>query len=174
MSGHMITFNQDRCISCLACELHCTAKNQIPADARLGILISTGPVNRGGKPRMLATYMTCFHCTKAWCVAACPTGAMTRREDGIVYVNQDNCVGCKACIKACPWSVPQWNADTGRVVKCDYCRDRIDEGLKPACVTACCTHALDFRNANEASRETREAYAVKQQGKRTRQGAQKD
>ncbi|NDY57027.1 4Fe-4S dicluster domain-containing protein [Desulfovibrio sulfodismutans] len=160
MSKYLIMLDQNRCISCHACEVHCQMKNRVPADARLGKLITVGPVSHEGKPRMLNLFMPCFQCERPWCVTACPTGAMTRREsDGIVYVQEDLCVGCKACIKACPWQVPQWNDYTGRVMKCDYCRDRIDVGEKPACVAGCTSHALSFVRPNEASAHTREDYA---------------
>jgi Fe-S-cluster-containing dehydrogenase component len=48
------------------------------------------------------------------------------------------------CLEACPWSVPRFNEHTGKMIKCDFCVDRIDNGLEPACVTACTTHALKF------------------------------
>ncbi|AGW12186.1 4Fe-4S dicluster domain-containing protein [Megalodesulfovibrio gigas] len=159
MGKQIIKFNANRCISCYACEMHCKAKNKVPEGAWLGKLVSKGPVNRGGKPRLLTMYMTCFHCAKAWCIASCPTGAMTRDEQGLVHVQSDLCVGCKACIQACPWSIPQWDDEQGKAIKCDFCRDRLAEGLKPACVTACCAHALEFVDVNENSNKNREAYA---------------
>jgi Fe-S-cluster-containing dehydrogenase component len=105
--------------------------------------------------------MPCFHCEKPWCVEACPTGAMQKRpEDGIVFVDQDECVGCKTCISACPWGAPQWNPDTDTVVKCDYCMDRIDQGLDPACVSVCTTQCLHFGLATEAPQIRRERHAA--------------
>ena len=84
-------------------------------------------------------------------MAACPTGAMQKREsDGIVFTDFDRCIGCKACMVACPWGVVQWNPDTRKVVKCDYCKDRVDQGLKPACVTVCTTGCLSFRELDGA------------------------
>jgi len=104
--------------------------------------------------------MPCFHCENAWCEAACPTGAMKKRsKDGIVYVDSALCVGCKSCISACPWGAPQWNPETGKAVKCDYCADRIDAGLKPACVTICTTHCLHFGKVQELSDIKRKHYA---------------
>lgn len=159
MSMYYIRTNQDRCISCKACEVHCKAKNRVPAGAKLGLLVSTGPVRKGDAPRILNLFMPCFQCEQPWCVAACPTGAMARREtDGIVYVQQELCVGCKACIVACPWKVPQWDELAGKAVKCDFCRDRLDRGLNPACVTACTAHALEFVRPNQESARTRESY----------------
>jgi len=161
VSRYIIKMDQDRCISCNACELHCKQYNRVPEGARLGQLITVGPLNKAGKPRMMNLFMPCFHCEQPWCVAACPTEAMIRRDDGIVYVNQDLCVGCKACIIACPWDVPQWDEAAGKVMKCDLCMDRVDQGLDPACVTACTTHALEFVRPNEASHRTRERHGQK-------------
>jgi Fe-S-cluster-containing dehydrogenase component len=82
-----------------------------------------------------------------------------RPRDGIVYIDQSLCVGCKSCITACPWGSPQWNPETGKVVKCDYCMDRIDEGLKPACVTKCVTHCLEFGKMQDVQRDRRQHFA---------------
>jgi Fe-S-cluster-containing dehydrogenase component len=82
-----------------------------------------------------------------------------KENTGIVYVEESMCVGCKCCIYACPWSAPQWNPETGKVVKCDYCVDRVADGLKPACVTVCTTHCLHFGLADEMPEVRRERYA---------------
>ncbi|SDO05420.1 Fe-S-cluster-containing dehydrogenase component [Desulfonauticus submarinus] len=161
MSNYFIHLNQKRCISCKACEVHCKAKNKVPPGAKLGQLVSIGPIEKQGKPAYPTIFLPCFHCENPWCVAACPTGAMRRREDGIVYVEKSLCVGCKACILACPWKVPQWDELNGQVIKCDLCQDRIDEGLDPACVSACTTRALTFVRPNQASRFARQDFAQK-------------
>ena len=82
-----------------------------------------------------------------------------RPEDGIVFVDDKLCVGCKACITACPWGTPQWNPQTGKAVKCDFCMDRVDQGLEPACVTKCVTGCLSFGVSNEVPDPRRERYA---------------
>ncbi len=82
-----------------------------------------------------------------------------RAKDGIVFIDFDLCVGCKACITSCPWGAPQWNPETGKAVKCDYCVDRVDQGLKPACVTVCTTHCLDFGKVEDTTRIRRERHA---------------
>ena len=77
-----------------------------------------------------------------------------RAEDGIVSVDADLCVGCKACMVACPWGAVQWNPETEKVVKCDLCKDRLDQGLKPVCVTICTTGCLSL---NEVAEEPEDA-----------------
>jgi Fe-S-cluster-containing dehydrogenase component len=82
-----------------------------------------------------------------------------RAKDGIVFVDQSLCVGCKSCITACPWGAPQWNHETGKVVKCDYCMDRVDHGLEPACVSKCVTKCLHFGEASDKTKSARERFA---------------
>lgn len=148
MSRYCIVTDQDRCISCKACEVHCKVANNVPVGARLGMHIASGPHDVDGRPDIRTMFMPCFQCDEPWCVPVCPTGAIAKREsDGIVAIDADTCVGCKACITACPWRVPQWNPVTEKAVKCDLCRDRLDAGLRPACVTACTTHALELVSA---------------------------
>lgn len=67
---------------------------------------------------------------------------MTIRDDGTVYVDPDKCVGCRYCEWACPYSAPQFNAETGHMSKCDGCYDYRQEGKDPACVAACPSRAL--------------------------------
>jgi Fe-S-cluster-containing dehydrogenase component len=82
-----------------------------------------------------------------------------RVEDGFVTVVPDRCVGCRACVGACPWKVPQWDESRGRVVKCDGCYERVVQGSEPACVAGCTTHALSFSRPNENVRKVRLLYA---------------
>ncbi|NPA95065.1 MAG: 4Fe-4S dicluster domain-containing protein [Thermodesulfobacteria bacterium] len=160
MSKYHVEQDITLCIGCLACEAACKDKNNVPKGAHFCKMIAVGPKMVRNIPVVNYVYMACFHCEKPWCVDACPTGAMQKREkDGIVFVDAELCVGCKACIKACPWGVPQWDSNTGKVAKCDLCKDRIDQGLKPACVTKCTTGALQFGTPQEASEKKRRDFA---------------
>ena len=160
MSKYFLFQDNKRCIGCFSCEVHCKANKKLPVGPRPVQIIPVGPKLVKNLPRMSYVYMTCYHCENPWCVAACPTGAMQKRpKDGIVFVDGSICVGCKTCILACPWGAPQWNAETGTVVKCDYCMDRIDEGLEPACVTKCVTKCLHFGTTEESVALRRERHA---------------
>ena len=85
----------------------------------------------------------------------CPTGASYKRDDGIVLVNQDTCMGCGLCAWACPYGARELDAHSGTMKKCTLCVDRIyDEALpeaerQPACVLACPTHARHFGDLDD-------------------------
>lgn len=160
MGAYIITTNPQRCIACHACEIACKSEKKIPLEASLGKMVVLGPKMVNGKPKMTSLFVPCFHCEKAWCIEACPTEAIRRREkDGLIYIIESLCVGCKACITACPWRIPQWNPETGKVIKCDLCMDQIDENRQPICVSVCPTNALEFGTPEDISIESREAYA---------------
>ena len=160
MSKYYIHQDTQRCIGCYSCEAHCKAQHNLPMGPRLNQIIPVGPKMVNNLPRMAYIFVPCFQCESPWCVAACPTGAMQQRaRDGIVFVDESLCVGCKTCITACPWGTPQWNPETGKVVKCDYCKDRVDEGLQPACVTKCVTKCLQFGDAALKTKAERERFA---------------
>jgi Fe-S-cluster-containing dehydrogenase component len=160
MSIYTLYQDKKKCIGCYSCTIACKSNKGVLAGPKPTDIIAVGPRFIDELPRASYVFMPCFHCEEPWCVAACPTGAMQKRaEDGIVFVDEALCVGCKSCITACPWGAPQFNLDTGKVVKCDYCKDRIDAGLKPACVTVCTTHCLSFGRADAVPDARRERYA---------------
>jgi len=160
MSVYQLFQDAKKCIGCHSCEVACKSNKGMPVGPKLCQIVTIGPKFVGNVPRAAYTFMPCFHCEKPWCVAACPTGAMQKREkDGIVFVEESECVGCKTCMVACPWGAPQWHAETGKVVKCDYCKDRVDAGLKPACAAICTTHCLHFGRPDEVPPVRRERYA---------------
>lgn len=167
MSQYYLFQDTKRCVNCKACEVQCKVNKQLPKGPRPTQIVKVGPKMVGDVPRAAYVFMSCFHCAEPWCVAACPTRAMQKRDDGIVFVDHETCVGCKACIRACPWGAPQWHKEAKKVVKCDYCKDRVDQGLKPACVTVCISGSLSFgddvRELNEVRRR-RHAEASAQLG----------
>lgn len=79
----------------------------------------------------------------------CPSGAMHKREDGFVVVDEDVCIGCRYCHMACPYGAPQYNAEKGHMTKCDGCYSRVAEGKQPICVESCPLRALEFGPIDE-------------------------
>ena len=85
----------------------------------------------------------CLHCEEPGCLYACPApGAIVQYENGIVDINQDQCIGCQYCVTGCPFDVPRFDKETKKVYKCNMCVDRVEAGLEPACVKTCPTHAI--------------------------------
>jgi Fe-S-cluster-containing dehydrogenase component len=160
MSRYLINLDAKRCIGCKACEVQCQTKNRTPAEVRPGMLVTVRSSPAPGTVEMESAFRPCFHCESPWCVAVCPVNAMVKRaEDGLVHVIRSLCIGCRACITACPWRIPQWDETSGKVVKCDGCMDRVASGREPACVTGCTTRALKFSRANDNLRGIRIRYA---------------
>ena len=117
--------------------------------------------------------LLCNHCTNPPCCRACPTKATWKREDGVVMMDQHRCIGCRFCMAACPfgarsfnWNPPrpfieEINPDfptrtKGVVEKCNFCEERLAQGLLPACVEACSEKALLFGDLEDPDSGVRE------------------
>jgi len=156
-TGHDMGFliDLDRCTGCKSCEISCKMEHELPAGPIRPIrVMEFGPEKIGEKLRYDFVPMNCFHCGNAPCIESCPTGAMQKRDDGIVFVDKETCIGCKQCIKACPFGAPQYDPASGKVDKCDLCMHRIDAELVPACVSKCPTNAILAGNIVEMEKQT--------------------
>ncbi|MDP3082575.1 MAG: DmsC/YnfH family molybdoenzyme membrane anchor subunit [Rubrivivax sp.] len=141
---HGFYFTADNCIGCHACEAACSEKNDNPAHIAFR---SVGYVEGGSFPdyQRLNISMACNHCDDPVCLKGCPTAAYTKHaEYGAVLQDPDTCFGCGYCTWVCPYNAPQLDPVKGQVSKCNMCVDRLEVGLKPACVAACVGNALDF------------------------------
>lgn len=115
----------------------------------------------------------CNMCVDAPCVAACPTSAMYRRSDGIVDFDKSACIGCKACMAACPYDAIFINPEDHSAEKCNFCAHRLDVGLEPACVVVCPTEAILVGDMNDPDSAvgrivSREPVVVRRPEKETR------
>jgi len=141
---HGFFLNADNCIGCHACEAACSEKNDNPAHIAFR---SVGFVEGGTYPdyQRINISMACNHCDDPVCLKGCPTRAYTKyAEYGAVLQDPDICFGCGYCTWVCPYNAPQLDPVKGEVTKCNMCVDRLEVGLKPACVSACLGNALDF------------------------------
>lgn len=141
---HGFYFTADNCISCHACESACSEKNDLEPHQAFR---SVGYVEGGSYPEYtrLNISMACNHCDDPVCLKGCPTRAYTKfAEYGAVLQDPDICFGCGYCTWVCPYNAPQLDHSKGHVSKCNMCVDRLEVGLKPACVSACLAGALDF------------------------------
>lgn len=133
--------DQDACIGCHACTVACKAENDVPVG---GFRTNVKYVEIGKFPEIKRNFLVqrCNHCTDAPCVTICPVNALKKRPDGIVDVDRDACIGCRACMQACPYDAIYLNEDLGAIEKCHFCAHRIEKGLEPACVTVCPVGAI--------------------------------
>lgn len=174
MTQKAMLIDTTKCIGCRACQVACKQWNQNAAEntkftgsyqnppklsASTWTLIQF--IEPEGDPiRWLFRKQQCFHCGEPACVAACPTGALKKRPDGIVIIDQKICAGCKYCVQACPFQIPHSDPITGTAKKCRMCIDRVDNGLKPACVTACPTGALLYGAREDMLKVAKKRQAI--------------
>jgi Fe-S-cluster-containing dehydrogenase component len=140
--------DQDACIGCHACTTACKSENEVPLGVSRTYVKS---VETGTFPQVRRAFQVtrCNQCADAPCVAACPTLAMYRRDDGIVDFDKRICIGCKACIAACPYDAIFINPEDDSAEKCNLCAHRLEIGLEPACVTVCPTQAIMVGDLND-------------------------
>ena len=155
LKQHAFHFTADNCIGCHACESACSEKNNLPPHLSFR---SVGYVEGGTYPNYtrMNISMACNHCDDPVCLKGCPTRAYTKHpEYGAVIQDPDICFGCGYCTWVCPYNAPQLDPVAGQVEKCNMCVDRLEVGLKPACVSACLGNALNF-GVTENTPENRE------------------
>lgn len=129
------------CIGCHACSTACKAENEVP----LGVNRTwVKYVETGVYPDTHRHFQVtrCNHCANPPCVDICPVTAMFQRADGIVDFDGDLCIGCKACIQACPYDAIYIDPESLTAAKCHYCAHRTEIGLEPACVVVCPEQAI--------------------------------
>jgi anaerobic dimethyl sulfoxide reductase subunit B (iron-sulfur subunit) len=150
-------FNASDCIGCKVCQVACKDKNNLP----IGMLYRRVFHYGGGTwvaengfqvPNNIFAYSVstaCQHCQNPVCQQVCPAAAISKRDDGVVLIDKDKCIGCRYCEWACPYGAPQFNEDLGVMTKCNFCEDLLAEGKNPACVDTCPMRCLEFGELSE-------------------------
>ncbi len=191
MARYGMIIDLDRCLSCQACVIACKMENNVPdstpgsfKNKKMTFRTRVVPLLRDGKyphPRVDIYPVLCNQCDNPPCVAACPTGATYRRDDGIVLIDWDTCIGCRYCMAVCPYgqryfvqveeprdyhnpdAVPPGNTQNrppaGKVDKCTFCAHLVDQGQPPACVSACPAEARIFGDLDDPQGVLRELLA---------------
>ena len=163
-----------RCIGCYGCQIACKAEK----GTRPGTTYARVVKREWGEypnVKKLSIPVLCMHCGEPPCVDVCPTGASQKRErDGIVFIEAEVCVGCRACVMACPYGARYFQDDArdyfgtgenayeecvyaaherGVVEKCDFCRERLEQGREPACSANCMCKARIFGDLDDPQSE---------------------
>ncbi|HWR08024.1 DMSO/selenate family reductase complex B subunit [Sporomusa sp.] len=146
-------YDMTACTGCKTCQIACKDKNNLA----VGVLFRKVHSFEGGKypaPWVYPLSISCNHCAKPECVAVCPTSALTKRpQDGIVTQSREKCIGCRACVRSCPYQAPQYIEKEGKAGKCDLCADLIDQGQNPACVDACLMRTLQYGDIKKLKKD---------------------
>ena len=157
--------DSDACIGCHACTVACKSEHDVP----LGVNRTwVKYVETGSFPQAIRHFsvMRCNHCDDAPCMSICPTNALFRADNGVVDFDDDNCIGCKGCMNACPYDALYINPATNTAHKCNFCNHRIEQNLEPSCVVVCPVHAIKVADLDDpldpaTSIIAREAVAVR-------------
>lgn len=145
--------NQSLCQGCKACSVACKDKNntEVGINFRRVYNYEEGTFmeqpTKGIVQNVKSYYFSiaCNHCKSPACILSCPTGAIVKREeDGVVTIDQDICAGAQLCVKACPYGGPQFNKETFKSNKCNFCIDLQEKGELPVCVSTCPLGAIEF------------------------------
>ena len=167
-----------RCIGCRACMVACKSWNDRPADitdffagegyqnprdldANNYTLITFNEIVTGSQPDWVFGRQLCMHCDQPACASACPTTALAKTPLGPVVFDEWRCIGCRACMQACPFLIPKYDYENfaPKIHKCTFCADRLEVGLDPACAKVCPTGAISFGDRDEMVAEAKRRIA---------------
>jgi Fe-S-cluster-containing dehydrogenase component/formate-dependent nitrite reductase membrane component NrfD len=171
MPNYGFAIDLRKCIGCHACTIACKAEHQIPIGVNR-CWVKT--IEKGTFPdtRRFFFPVLCNQCTEAPCVRICPTKALFKRRDGIVDLNGQSCIGCRACMEACPYDQLFIDPNTRTAEKCNFCANRVENHLLPSCVSVCPTECRIFGDLDDPGSEVsrivqREAFTVRKPEKGT-------
>jgi Fe-S-cluster-containing dehydrogenase component/formate-dependent nitrite reductase membrane component NrfD len=153
--------DHSRCIGCHACSLACKAEHDVPLGSyRTWVKY----VEKGAFPdvRRFFTVLRCNHCDDAPCITICPVTALFRRSNGIVDFDRDACIGCKACMQACPYDALYIHPDRGTAEKCNFCAHRVEQEMEPPCATVCPTESIVVGDLDDPASRVSRLIATRQ------------
>lgn len=147
-----------RCFGCNACAVACKAQFDVPLGVWRSWVIAT---EKGKYPNVVRQFLPvlCNHCENTPCLKGCPATAIVRDENGIVEQLEEECIGCGYCIQTCPYKMRFKHPIKKVVNKCNFCKERLAQGLEPACVNTCNAKARVFGDLNDPNSEVSKLIA---------------
>ena len=171
MPNYGFVIDLRKCIGCHACTIACKSEHDIPIGVNR-CWVKT--VEKGTFPdtQRLFFPVLCNQCEEAPCLKICPTNALYKRRDGIVDLNGAACIGCRACMAACPYDQLFIDPNTRTAEKCNFCANRVENELQPACVSVCPTECRIFGDLDDPESKVsqivqRDAFMVRKPEKGT-------
>lgn len=163
-------YDSTKCIGCKSCVVACADANGLQPDTRVDSLhqapndlnsftkniIKLYKPKEGESGKFAFVKRQCMHCVDPFCVAACPFHALEKNKvNGVVSWTADKCIGCRYCQLACPYQIPKfdWDAFNAKIVKCEFCKERLAAGKEPACTYVCPPKAVIYGRRDVLLRE---------------------
>jgi Fe-S-cluster-containing dehydrogenase component len=179
-----LLYDATLCVGCKACVSACKEANHNPPEFSTEDHLWDTPLDTSGhtfnvikmyrngtmaakdheKDGFAFMKISCMHCADPSCVSACPVSAMTKDAvTGVVGYDPDRCIGCRYCVAACPFGIPkyQYDSPTGKIGKCELCRERTKDGHYSACAEVCPTGATLYGKTSELLAEAKRRLALK-------------
>lgn len=145
MKKYVRVIDDEKCWGCRACEVACKQEHHSAQGVKLISVLEKGPHIEHDQVAFVFQVNTCRHCDDPPCSEACPEEAIAKRDDGIVVIDYELCIGCELCIDACPYDAIDYDAEKNTAQKCNLCHTRVDQGLMPACADSVCpAHCIFF------------------------------
>lgn len=167
MKSYAIMLDSTLCTGCNTCLYKCIQENGTHDPASRGMFRTLAAIGDSG-----VCHQRCMHCNAPDCVDVCPVDALTKTDYGPVLYDAGGCIGCQACVDACPFFALVFDPVTEKIVRCSMCAHRVKESRPPACVEACPTGALVFdaydtilaAAEKRAARDNLHTYGITQNG----------
>lgn len=169
MARYGMVIDLKKCAGCTACIVACKSEHNTPSG-----IFQTSVLDKeiGIFPNVIRVFVPvlCNHCEEPFCKSVCPSKATYKRDDGVVMIDYDKCIGCGACVEHCPYNARALVKDNRTLyfdsktvfekpvhrkipnnvaTKCDFCYHRIEKGERPACAEICPTKARIFGDLSD-------------------------
>jgi len=172
MAKKVFVFDVKKCSGCYCCQIACKDEHcdtdwmpyAKPQPVWGQFWLRQNLVECGQAPQVRTYYypILCMHCDDAPCIPVCPVDAISKRDDGLVWIDPKKCNGCTLCIGACPYGVIFFNQGSKQAQKCTGCAHLVDRGwVETRCVNACTIEALQFGNESDFSTVIAESEVLK-------------